>query len=103
MENKTLRLKKECVRWEGYIHDVKVFQSTSNALRQEALDVHREKNRVAIDAYQELRFPIRVLTDENYTNVFVRSCIQANCDAQEADMSEVRFSFLKFLPNSPIA
>jgi hypothetical protein len=89
-------LKKECDRWNGYLHSVKVFQSTNNALRQEALDVQREGNRAAINACQEIRFPTRVLSDPNHSNVFVRSCIQAWCDADMADMAEVRFSFLKF-------
>ena len=88
---------KESQRWVGYLHEVKIFQSTDNARRQEALDEMRETNRVVIDAFQEMRFPIRVLRDPQHSNVFVRSCIQAFCDADmSADISEVRFPFLKF-------
>jgi len=99
---KKLRLEKEVKRWSGYLHDVKIFQSTDNAMRQEALDAQREVNRAAIEACQEMRFPVRVLSDVNHSNVFVRSCIQAYCDADVVDMSEVRFSFLITLSGSRI-
>ena len=96
MVEKMLRVKKETDRWVSYVHDVKIFTSTNNAMKQEALDAQRDINRKAIQAYQELRFPTRVLTSLDHSNVFVRSCIQGFCDHDCSNPDMVRFSFLKF-------
>ena len=91
-----LRCKKEVDRWLSYLHDVKLFHSTTNAQKQEALDIMRDTNRVAVQACQESRFPIRVLSNLDHSNVFARASIQEFCDIDCADKDAVRFSFLKF-------
>ena len=91
---------KECQRWISYLQNVKIFQSTDNAKRQEALDEQRENNKKVIDACQESRFPIRVLSDPGHSSVFVNACIQGFCDSDMVDCAKVRFPLLKFAQSS---
>ena len=86
------RLHKEVARWQSYVNNVAQFQATSNAHAQEAKDDQRRKNKAAVEACQDVRFPIRLLADSHNT-VFTNGCIAAWADEEATGVPEVPLCF----------
>ena len=85
------RLSKEVAHWQSYTNLVAAFRAFQ-AHEQEAKEVRRRTNKAAVEACQDVRFPIRLLADSHNT-VFTNGCIAAWADEEATGVPEVPLCF----------
>ena len=69
------KLEKEVSTWVRFSEDLETFTRTAVGMRSEYLDAARAEQRIAVESFQELVFPIRDFAEFSHATAFAQACI----------------------------
>ena len=74
------KLIKEVQIWESYNHQLHVFTAVNKGRHLALRDEVMEKQKEAVETFQNLRFPVRSFTDAAHALTFAQACSYHWCD-----------------------